>query len=261
MSHDGKKMVTPNAFTQDSTVYNFVTNHRDAKVHTGAHPIATGMMPDDSKYYVANFLDSTLSVINTATGVKIKDISMLADYVPTGGLTGLIPGGDPLPALFAANPDGIPAVIGALPIQTPVSPNGKTMVTANTLTGTIVITDTATDTAIKTLACDPGCHGVNFGAKQGGGYYAYVSSKFSNRMIVVDIDPNNDGNISDAKIVGSVLLTGSPSIHDDTVTANAGFGGQGVLAIPNVYNGWVQKIPDTNPLKAQLTAAQKNPYP
>lgn len=261
MTHDGKKMVTPNAFTADSTVYNFNTNHRDAKVHTGAHPIATGMMPDDSKYYVANFLDSTLSVINTASGTKTSDISMLADYVPTGGLTGLIPGGDPLPALFAANPDGIPAVIGALPIQTPVSPDGKAMVTANTLTGTLVITNTTSDTAIKTLACDPGCHGVNFGAKQGGGYYAYASSKFSNRMLVVDIDPNNDGKIGDAKVVGSVILSANPAIHDDTVTGNAGMGGQGVLAIPNVYNGWVQKIPDSNPLKAQLTAAQKNPFP
>ena len=261
MTHDGKKMVTPNAFTQDSTVYNFNTNHRDAKVHTGAHPIATGMMPDDSKYYVANFLDSTISVIETATGVKLPDISMLKDYLPTGGLTGLISGGDPLPGLFAAYPDGIPAVIGALPIQTPVSPDGKAMVTANTLTGTLVITNTTDNHAIKTLACDAGCHGVNFGAKQGGGYYAYVSSKFSNRMIVVDIDPDNDGKIADAKVVGSVILAASPSIHDDTVTALAGTGGQGVLAIPNVYNGWVQKIPDNNPLKAKLSPAQQNPYP
>jgi len=40
-----------------------------------------------------------------------------------------------------------------------------------------------------------------------GGYYAYVSSKFSNDLIVVDPDPNNDGNPIDAKIVGRVLLT------------------------------------------------------
>lgn len=184
-------------------------------------------------------------MINTATGTKMSDINLLTGYVPTGGLTGLIPGGDPLPGLFAANPDGIPAVIGALPIQTPVSPDGKAMVTANTLTGTIVITNSTNDTAFKTLACDAGCHGVNFGAKQGGGYYAYVSSKFSNRMIVVDIDPNNDGKVGDAKVVGSVILAASPSIRDDTVTGNAGMGGQGVLAIPNIYNGWVQKIPDS----------------
>jgi hypothetical protein len=31
-------------------------------------------------------------------------------------------------------------------------------------------------------------------------------------MIVVDADPNNDGNVTDAKIAGSVLLTGNYSI-------------------------------------------------
>ena len=35
---------------------------------------------------------------------------------------------------------------------------------------------------------------MNFGAKEGGGYYAYVTSKFSNRLIVLDYDKNNDGN-------------------------------------------------------------------
>jgi len=63
------------------------------------------------------------------------------------------------------------------------------MVTANTLTGIITIIDTrpdlpTTDTLVAMLGCDPGCHGVQYGAKQGGGYYAYVSSKFSSSLIV-----------------------------------------------------------------------------
>ena len=75
---------------------------------------------------------------------------------------------------------------GALPIQTPVSPNGKYVITANTLSATITIIDTDTDELVKVLPCSAGCHGVNFGAKKGGGYYAYVSSKFSNDLIVVE---------------------------------------------------------------------------
>lgn len=59
------------------------------------------------------------------------------------------------------------------------------MVTANTLTGTILLIDQRTDTVVKMFGCDPGCHGVQYGAKQGGGYYAYVSSKFSNSLIIV----------------------------------------------------------------------------
>ncbi len=240
MGHDGKTMVTPNAFTADSTKYNFVTDSIDAIVPTGAIPIATGMMPDSSKYYVANLLDSTITVIDMAGGSVSKTINLLANYDPISG--------------------AIAGPVGALPIQTPVSPNGKYMVTANTLTGTITIVDTSTDTLVKMLPCDPGCHGVQFGAKQGGGYYAYVSSKFSNSLIVVDGDPNNDGNPADAVVAGRVVLVASPGTAiDDRVIGQAGMGGQGVLAIPVVYNGWVQNLPPT--WKGQLTPDQQNPLP
>ncbi|MEW5988613.1 MAG: copper oxidase [Chloroflexota bacterium] len=240
MGHDGHTMVTPNVFTNDSTIYDFPSNTITAIAATGSHPIATGMMPDDSKYYVANLLDSTLTVIETATGAVLNTINLLANYDPISG--------------------AITGPVGGLPIQTPISPNGRYAVTANTLTGTILIIDTTTDSVVAMLGCDPGCHGVQFGAKQGGGYYAYVSSKFSNRLIVVDADPNDDGDLSDATIAGTISLvaTGSTLI-DDTVTGNAGMGGQGLLPIPVVYNGWVQNLPTS--WKSQLTADQQNPYP
>ena len=63
---------------------------------------------------------------------------------------------------------------------------------------TIAVIDTETDTLVKYLPCDAGCHGINFGAKKGGGYYGYVSNKFSNRMVVIDGDPNGDGDPADA---------------------------------------------------------------
>ncbi len=243
MSHDGKTMVTPNAFSGDSTLYGFDTNTIEAKPATGALPIATGMMPDSSKYYVANLLDSTISVIDMQEssptfGEVLKTINLLENYDPiTGAITG---------------------PVGALPIQTPVSPDGQYMVTANTLTATITIVDTETDTVVEMLGCDAGCHGVQFGAKQGGGYYAYVSSKFSNTLTIVDGDPNNDGNPDDAAIAGRVsLVATSSTAKDANVTGNKGMGGQGVLATPVPYNGWVQNLPDS--WKNQLTEQQKNP--
>jgi DNA-binding beta-propeller fold protein YncE len=138
-----------------------------------------------------------------------------------------------------------------------VSPDGKYAIVANTLAAKILVIDTNTDTVVAKLDCDPGCHGVQFGAKKGGGYYAYVSSKFSNRMIVVD--PKNG---QDAFIAGSVLLTTDNTDRgfnaiDGTVSAYAGMGGQGVLPIPLVYNGWVQKLPQD--WKDQLTPKQQNP--
>ena len=65
MSADGQMMVTPNPDTENSTLYKF-TSHHGKTAPVGHFPIATGMMPDSSKYYVANFLDSTLSVIGIA---------------------------------------------------------------------------------------------------------------------------------------------------------------------------------------------------
>jgi hypothetical protein len=130
------------------------------------------------------------------------------------------------------------------------------------------------NTPIKTLRCDVGCHGVNFGAKKGGGYYAYVSSQFSNRLTVIDIDPNNDGKIDDARIAGRIILsTPASRVHDDTITTEAGLGGQGIIAIPNPYNGWIQKTvqycgssssacsSEINTDLGLLTANQKAPGP
>ncbi len=248
MSSDGSKMITPNHFTDDVTIYDYneySTNSVEgeagkiqSRTYTAKMPIATGMMPDGKTAYVANFLSSTISVLNMDSGEVIDDID-LANYGH------------------------------ALPIQTPVSPNGEYMVTANTLTGTIAITDTVDkdgkmiNKIVKSLDCDPGCHGVTFGAKKGDdGYYAYISSKFSNRLIVVDVDPNNDGNPIDAKIAGSVLLTGDyddtnmPWFEtDDKIIDYHGMGGQGVYAIPNVYPGWVEKLD----LTWDLTPEQRNP--
>lgn len=242
MSHDGKLMVTPNALSGDSTQYNFTQDRIDVILPAGPIPIATGMTPDSKKTYVASLLGSTITVIDTQKEVVSSTINLIANYNPITG---------------AVVPDPVTGVVfvGALPIQTPVSPDGKSMVTANTLTGTITIVDPKTDKVVAMLGCDPGCHGVQYGAKQGGGYYAYVSSKFSNRLIVVDAN-----NLADVKIAGTVALTAAAdgtTATDDTVVGNKGMGGQGVLAVPVVYNGWVQNLPQF--WKDQLTDAQKNP--
>lgn len=250
MGHDGKSMVTPNSNTNDSTLFDFNTYTIKNQQDTGPLPIAASLTPDGTKAYVSNYLGHNTSVMcgpagTPATcngkqpGEKIKDIALLlnGNYSPTTG--------------------EITGPIGGLPIQTPVSPDGKFVITGNTLTGTITIIDAKTDTLVKMIPCDPGCHGVNFGAKKRGGYYAYVTSKFANRLIVLDYDPNNDGNADDAEIAGAVVLANDNVPKDDKITGNKGQGGQGVLPVPNVYNGWVQELPIG--YRAQLTRQQRNP--
>ena len=76
-------------------------------------------------------------------------------------------------------------------------------------------------------------------------------------MIVLDYDPNNDGDVNDAVIAGTVVLANDNVLKDDQIVGNKGFGAQGVMAVPNIYNGWVQELPVG--YKAQLTRKQRNP--
>jgi DNA-binding beta-propeller fold protein YncE len=240
MGPDGHTMSTPNSNTDDSTLLDIPAGTITSKLHTGTLPIASGMMPDASKYYVSNFVDSTMSVVDMSGPQHVtKTIDLLEHYDPISG--------------------EISGPIGGLPIQTPVAPTGKYVVQANTLTATITFIDTDTDTLVKSLPCDYGCHGANFGAKKGGGYLLYISSKFANTMMVVDPDPNNDGDPTDAKTIGRVVLTSTQDTkQDDRPIEQLGMGGQGVLPVPLVYNGWVQNVPDKGSF-AQLTCEQRHP--
>ncbi|MGD8300425.1 MAG: copper oxidase, partial [Nitrosopumilaceae archaeon] len=226
ISSDGKYVVTPDFMSLSSTITNLEDNTAvKAKNFTNDStlilaPIATGMLgnTEDRKYYTADFLGNTLTVIDPENAEIVKQIDLLE--------------------------------VGAgLPIQTPVSPDDKWELTANLLGpagASITIVDTSIDEIVATLQCDPGCHGVQWGAKDdnAGGYYAYVSSKFSNALIVVDPDPNNDGDGMDAAVVGKVILADRSVDSDDRVIGYDGMGGQGVLAIPNVYDGWIQQTVD-----------------
>ena len=248
MSSDGQRMVTPNPNSGDATLFDVPSGQIVQKPKLSDTPIASSMAPDDSKYYVANLLGNSVSCVSMdvnkpacgSNPVAVrKTIRLDANY-----------------DLVTGPKDG--GAVGLLPIQIPVSPDGNYMLVANTSSGKIAVVDTRSDTLVKYLPCDPGCHGINFGAKKGGGYYGYVSNKFSNRMFAIDGDPNGDGNPVDAAIVGSLVLTPTGATKtDDVIDGLAGMGGQGVLAIPVVYNGWVQNLPAE--WKAKLTAAQLNP--
>ena len=88
MSADGMTMVTPNEKVATSTVYDFAGNVIKDTISVGHAPLATGMMPKGSKYYVANFLDSSLSVINISDTPPYtpSTINLLANYANPFGL-------------------------------------------------------------------------------------------------------------------------------------------------------------------------------
>jgi DNA-binding beta-propeller fold protein YncE len=249
MSSDGMRMVTPNPNSGDATLFDVPSGSIVQKPKLADTPIASSMAPDDSKYYVANLLGNSISCVSS-------DVAEPSCGGPGGKVVRKTIRLDSNYDLVTGPKDGGP--VGLLPIQIPVSPDGQYMLVANTSSGKIAVVDTESDSLIKYLPCDPGCHGINFGAKKGGGYYGYVSNKFSNRMFAIDGDPNGDGDPADAAIVGSLVLNATGGTKtDDNVSALAGQGGQGVLAVPVVYNGWVQKLPAS--WSSKLSCRQRDP--
>jgi DNA-binding beta-propeller fold protein YncE len=247
MTGDASIMATPIVNLYNATLVDIPTGNIRHE-QTGELPIATGMTPDGSKTYMADFLGGAVSCISNqptenkcvtgSTTAHTKQIDLWGSYDPVAGASG---------------------PFGGLPIQLPVAPDNSALLVANTLTSNITVIDPKTDEIVKWLPCDAGCHGINFGAKKGGGYYAYASSKFANTLAVIDTDPNQDGNPEDAAVVGKFVLDGTAATpKDGTITKWAGFGGQGVLPIPLAYEGWVQRVP-SNAVNDQLTCRQRHP--
>jgi len=168
------------------------------------------------------------------------------------------------------------------PIQTPVSPDGKWSATAvfsltnvnRPPTGSadhVAIIDTTTDQVVAFVPTPAGTHGVNWGAKLGGGYYAYVTNQHANVLTIIDADPNGDGNGADAAAVGTILLAngGGGGRNARGAGVTDGTGGQGVKPLPMTHDGWIQPTvalsgtgqlsPEVEGWISLLTPAQKNP--
>jgi DNA-binding beta-propeller fold protein YncE/plastocyanin len=151
ISSSGNYIVTPDFLGLKASIIdlssNPVTVHSSDELLLG--PIATGMKSDDSEFFTADFLGNSNTAIDVSTGIidPFRSIDWVGDY-------------------------GV-----GLPIQTPISPDDRWMVTALTLGSKIAVVDVSKDPPVvqtPLLDCDPGCHGVQWGAKEGGGYYAYV---------------------------------------------------------------------------------------
>jgi plastocyanin len=163
-----------------------------------------------------------------------------------------------------------------VPIQTPVSPDERWVATAvfslttvgRAPTGAadhVAIIDTRTNQVVANVPAPAGAHGVNWGAKLGGGYYAYVSNQHSNALVIIDPDPNGDDDGSDAAAVGRVVLTNGSTGAGVT----DGTGGQGIKPLPLTHDGWIQPtvaLAGTGVLSAEveswiaaLTEFQRNP--
>ena len=246
VSGDGTHVVTPNANEMTASIID-MNLEKLVKPKTGLGQVAASVTNDGKRAYVATLWDHTLTCLSIADP---------ACPTPNGDIRAEYP--IDLRQNYNKITGESTGPYGLVPIQTPVSPDDRVMLTVGTVTGNIIVTDVRTNKIVKTLPCGPGCHGINFGAKKGGGYYGYVTVKFANKMVVVDVDPDGTGDLSKAKVAGEVVVDPEPDTQmDDTPTKYIGEGGNGVEIYPPVYNGWVQKLPDAE--KAKLTCKQREP--
>jgi hypothetical protein len=250
-----------------------------------------------SKAYVGNVVTGTVTVIDLGDAYFPPQDPIITENI----CVTLLPGTDDVGialALGSGEGNGCDVVGFAgpavplfhtlqLPIQTPVSPDGKWVATAvfslvnldgtlgleRSAVGTddhVAIIDTSTDKVVAFLPSPAGTHGINWGAKKAGptnpnpngGYYAYVTAQHSNVLTVIDPDPNNDGNANDAAVVGQISLANGSAGAGPT----DGTGGQGVKPLPMVHDGWIQPAVASGQLSDEvegwidvLTDAQKDP--
>jgi DNA-binding beta-propeller fold protein YncE len=234
---DGRLMIVPNSLSDTAgiLIFDTATGRLLKEIPVGFEPLAVGITSDGSKAYLSNGFDATLDVLDLHSLSVVKTID--------------ISDGTPGPAQFPGAFDEVSLINPfRIPIQTPVSPDNRFVLTAtlNLLgPGVIQVVDTATDTLVEGLPCEPGCHGANFGPKLGGGYYAYATSQFTNALNVVDVDPPGGG---------------LPTLAGRVFLGADGVGGQGVLPLPISYEGWIERATAAGaPFVESLTHCQRRP--
>ena len=211
-------------------------------------PIAAGECHVDvdgteiNKAYITDVVTGSVNVLDVGSAPDFRTPDIITNIPVTIRPNGVV-GGSVFDTL-------------QVPIQTPVTPDGKFVATAVLSLTTVprplpitpagqvqessadhvAIIDARTDTVVKWLPTPAGTHGINWGAKKGGGYYAYVANQHSNAMTVIDPDPDGNGDGKDAAVVGTIVLANNSAGAGIT----DGTGGQGIKPIPVVHDGWVQ---------------------
>ena len=270
---EGDRMIVPNVFKgvglagsvsiidteSGKVIREFLHDANDPLRSALLMPVAVGECHVHGVHtaYVANIVSGMVTVIDVDRECVSKNIAVT--FAPDGS-TGL----DLLHTL-------------QVPIQTPVSPDEKWVATAVLSLTTVArpptdsadhvaIIDTESNEVVAFVATPAGTHGVNWGAKFGGGYYAYVTNQHANVLTVIDPDPDGDGSAADAAVVGTILLANGSAGAGPT----DGTGGQGVKPIPMTHDGWIQptvELVGSGQLSAevegwigQLTAFQQDPH-
>jgi len=73
-----------------------------------------------------------------------------------------------------------------VPVQMPFSPNNTRALATMAKASHVALIDATTDTVLDEVECGSGCHGANWGPKKGGGFYAWVSMTYQDKLTIID---------------------------------------------------------------------------
>lgn len=171
MSGDGKRMAVASTEKGEITVWDLETNtilfsaplsskdegmvmDEHGKTHPHTLPLMAGMTLDGKFAYAATSNEGTFYVFNVDEKKLVKSFP-----------------------------------IGKGPIQVGLSPDGKYVVVPLTYDSAAAIISTETWELVKKIPnVGLGAHGVAFGPSTGGGYYAYISNKFTTWVTVINME-------------------------------------------------------------------------
>lgn len=195
---------TPNGPVTDRTI----------QVVPGVYPVAVGARSDCTKSYTTNAVSGTITVSDILSGAPVHNID--------------------LPICLQCSILGVSAPHTTVPVQIPVSPDNRYVMPAMAKAGQLAIIDANSDSVINVVDCGSGCHGANFGAKRGGGFYGYATMQYQDKVTVVDMNTAQKAgdiplNIRSILTLQGLTPLGSPST---IAIASGKGGGMGVAAFP-----------------------------
>ncbi len=186
---EGNKVAVVNSITLG------VTN----TISVSSYPVGISISPNGEYAYVASYLSSTLSTINTATHTVtntiyicyqcfLQGVTVSPDgssvYVTAGISNGNGPG---LNTVYTINPltDTVTnaIIVGSDPQNIAMSPNGQYAYVSNYNSGTVSVIDTATNTVTATITVGTAPTGI---AVSPTGTYTYVANFGSSTISVIN---------------------------------------------------------------------------
>ncbi|RKN78199.1 NTTRR-F1 domain [Paenibacillus ginsengarvi] len=188
------------AVSADDTVavINTANNTVIALIPVGNNPAKIAITPDGTKAYVTNFLNSSVSVINTTTN-SVIGLSIPVGFLPQGiaitpnGARAYVAnvGNDTVSVIDIATNSvvGAPIIVGDAPSEIAITPDGSRAYVTNAGGGTVSVIDTATNMVVGLpIPVGDGPQGI---AIMPNGARAYVANANSDTISVIDIATNS----------------------------------------------------------------------